>query len=158
MSTKDPATAEHVIEVLSEAEWPLGIHSHWGVEGLDVPGTSTYVNSIDTHVEGDYVQWYLVEVCDVDDEATEHYMGPDRGTEPSQTGETWVSYLAVCTMYGGTPFGGGQKVYWQWHHSRAPFFDRTTHPIYDIRVWFLNFVEDTPGEWDKDKGDYRFGW
>lgn len=140
METKQPANAPYIIDTLEAARWK----GAWGCDALDIPGTSTYVNSVDTTVDGDYMMWYLVEVCDRDLEATEHYLhGPD--LVPSTTGETWVSYLAV---YEGP---GGEREH-QWHGSRNRFFDRDTTPIYDIRKWFLTFVEDTPGR------DRKYGW
>jgi hypothetical protein len=134
-----PATADEVIDALQAVRW----RGAWGAEALDVEHTCSYVNSIDTTIDHDYVMCYLVEVCDRDVLATHHYLhGPD--LVPSETGETWVNYLAVRV-------GPGDKRVACWWSprprryypddppARQRFFARVPGTTSVIRRWFVDF-------------------
>lgn len=120
-------------------------------DGLWISDT-TYVNMVDMRIDMDYLQGYLLEVCDVDRDATEHYF--HNGIQPSETGETWVSYLAVfqrhaglgevtSEWYDGDQFLDHVEVNGRRKQSSSIRFFSTERCTYGQRVrhWFVDWVE-----------------
>lgn len=111
-------TAATAIDIIHAAH-SKGFKQDGSCDGLRVSDT-TYINQIDTSIDMDYHYAYLIVVCDNDDD-----------------GETWVSYLAVFQRHAGVG-----NIDYHWHESRHKFFDTESVSMRDVRMWFIDWMDD----------------